>query len=464
MKCEFRIMSGGRAGYHEAFDKAYVGFGRHPLSDFRFDADKDLDVSARHAAVVRAGDRWVLRDLGSRNGTFVNGRRINADQELASGDRLRFGANGPEVEFHVVADGVEQVVPAVHAPPRPGSARPAAPAAPKPQAAPPARAAAPSATSVLRAQVSHQAARYRSLLVALGIIVVGAVAVVLWQGGTARRQVATIGTALDSLSRELVALRAAQASADSEASALRAQLQTEHDPARLAALRQQYSAVRVQRQGIVAAQGVDWAAINRANAAAVAMIYVQFPDSSVFSGTGFGISASGLLLTNRHVVLDSAGVQALRIGVQFSGSVEVLRARVAKLASDVDIALLQITDTGTFPAVPGLRPDSAGPQVGDPIALLGFPLGLDAPMGGRAGRTIVVPTLVPGTIGKVLPDSLLQLDAYSGSGASGSPILDRTGRVIGIEFGGLRETAGRIVLGLPIARAQAVLPSSSRGD
>ena len=78
MKCEFRIMSGGRAGYHEAFDKAYVGFGRHPLSDFRFDADQDLDVSARHAAVVRAGDRWVLRDLGSRNGTFVNGRRITA--------------------------------------------------------------------------------------------------------------------------------------------------------------------------------------------------------------------------------------------------------------------------------------------------------------------------------------------------------------------------------------------------
>ena len=54
--------------------------------------------------------------------------------------------------------------------------------------------------------------------------------------------------------------------------------------------------------------------------------------------------------------------------------------------------------------------------------------------------------------------------AYSGTGASGSPILDRTGRVIGIEFGGLRETGGRIVLGLPIARAQAVLPSSSSGD
>ncbi len=467
MKCELRIMSGERAGHREVFDKAYVGLGRHPLSDFRFDAEKDLDVSTRHAALVLAGDRYVARDLGSRNGTFVNGRRISGDQALASGDRLRFGPNGPELEFNIVAEGAEQVVPAVRvaapAAPARGGAAPATQgsAPPRPARGAGAAGAAPSTTSVLRAQVSRQAARYRSLLVALGIVAVGAVAVVFWQGRTARRQVATIGSALDSLGKEVVALRTARAAADSEAAALRAQLKTEHDPARLAALRQRYTVVRQQQQGIAAAQGVDWAAINRANAAAVAMIYVQFADDSVFSGTGFSISSGGLLLTNRHVVTDSAGNRAQRIAVQFSGSREVLRARIAKLGSDVDIALLQITDSGAFPVVAGLRTDTAGTQAGDPIALLGFPLGLDAPMGGGAGATVVEPTLVPGTIGKVLPDSLLQLDAYSGTGASGSPILDRQGQVVGIEFGGLRETGGRIVLGLPIARAQPLLPSSS---
>ena len=45
MKCEFRIVSGGRAGHREVFDKSYIGCGRHPLSDLRFDAEKDLDVS-----------------------------------------------------------------------------------------------------------------------------------------------------------------------------------------------------------------------------------------------------------------------------------------------------------------------------------------------------------------------------------------------------------------------------------
>ncbi len=40
-------------------------------------------------------------------------------------------------------------------------------------------------------------------------------------------------------------------------------------------------------------------------------------------------------------------------------------------------------------------------------------------------------------------------------------ILDREGRVIGVEFGGLRESSGRVVLGLPIKRAAALLAAPS---
>ena len=139
----------------------------------------------------------------------------------------------------------------------------------------------------------------------------------------------------------------------------------------------------------------------------------------------------------------------------------LLHARLERVAPDVDIATVRITDPGTYPVVQGLKADPAGTEVGDPIALIGYPLGLDMPMGSGVVNT----TLAPGTIGKILPDSLLQLDAYSGTGASGSPILDRSGQVIGLEFGGLRESGGRIVLGLPIRRALALLgqsPSSSK--
>ena len=467
MKCEFRIVTGGRAGHREVFDKSYIGCGRHPLSDLRFDPDKDLDVSTKHAAVLRSGERYVLRDLGSRNGTFVNGRRVESDYELADGDVVQFGVHGPEVEVRVIHEGAEQVIEAVKlptaapAPPRPmPSPRPAPPKAPQPRRQ-------PSATSVLRAQVSAQSARYRALLVALAVVVLGAVAVVLWQGRTAERQVATLGTAIDSLSREVQALRLAQARADSEASALRAELAAERDPARRAAIQQSLTDVQRQQRGIAAAQGVNWAAINRANARAVAMLYVRFADTTrMWTGTGFAISADGLLLTNRHVVLNEQNQRPRDIAVQFPGSKEILRARIEQVAADADLATVRITDLvkiadpGPYPVVQGLRLDGSA-EVGDPIALIGYPLGVDAPMGGTARAPVVRTTLAPGTVAKILPDSLLQLDAYSATGASGSPILDRDGRVIGVEFGGLRESGGRVVLGLPIKRASALLPPSS---
>jgi DNA-binding winged helix-turn-helix (wHTH) protein len=48
-------------------------------------------VSRRHARIVVEGDRAVLEDLGSKNGTFLRGRRITAPELLADGDELRVG-------------------------------------------------------------------------------------------------------------------------------------------------------------------------------------------------------------------------------------------------------------------------------------------------------------------------------------------------------------------------------------
>ena len=48
-------------------------------------------VSRRHAQLWREGERWYLRDLGSRNGTRVNGMRVTEDVEVRPGDRLSLG-------------------------------------------------------------------------------------------------------------------------------------------------------------------------------------------------------------------------------------------------------------------------------------------------------------------------------------------------------------------------------------
>jgi pSer/pThr/pTyr-binding forkhead associated (FHA) protein len=51
----------------------------------------DPEVSRRHAAVRQVDAGLAVEDLGSTNGTFVNGRRIDGIAEVAPGDRIRFG-------------------------------------------------------------------------------------------------------------------------------------------------------------------------------------------------------------------------------------------------------------------------------------------------------------------------------------------------------------------------------------
>ncbi len=51
----------------------------------------DSNVSRKHAEIVRRGERYVLRDMNTPNGTFVNGERIRGEIPLAEGDQLRVG-------------------------------------------------------------------------------------------------------------------------------------------------------------------------------------------------------------------------------------------------------------------------------------------------------------------------------------------------------------------------------------
>src|SRR5437588_11336543 len=58
----------------------------------------DPEISRRHAYVSRGGDgRLLIEDLGSANGTFVNGQRIQASRTLELGDTVRAGRTVLEV-------------------------------------------------------------------------------------------------------------------------------------------------------------------------------------------------------------------------------------------------------------------------------------------------------------------------------------------------------------------------------
>ncbi len=66
-------------------------------------------VSRTHAELIRVGNDFLFRDLGSTNGSFINNARIS-EQVLIDGDLIRFGNNGPELTFHRIEQATGAIV------------------------------------------------------------------------------------------------------------------------------------------------------------------------------------------------------------------------------------------------------------------------------------------------------------------------------------------------------------------
>jgi S1-C subfamily serine protease/pSer/pThr/pTyr-binding forkhead associated (FHA) protein len=81
-----------------------LSIGRDPSCTVNFDPQRDEYVSRRHAVIrIQGGDRpsFKIADLGSRNGTVVNGEKIDREVELIPGDIIEMGSGGPKFIFDV---------------------------------------------------------------------------------------------------------------------------------------------------------------------------------------------------------------------------------------------------------------------------------------------------------------------------------------------------------------------------
>jgi hypothetical protein len=81
------VKRGPNAGSRFLLDADVTTAGRHPESDIFLD---DVTVSRRHAEFAREGGGFLVRDVGSLNGTYLNRERIDA-AALAGGDEVQIG-------------------------------------------------------------------------------------------------------------------------------------------------------------------------------------------------------------------------------------------------------------------------------------------------------------------------------------------------------------------------------------
>jgi S1-C subfamily serine protease len=269
----------------------------------------------------------------------------------------------------------------------------------------------------------------------------------------------SLAAAYANVQASVASLQGALDSAEAETARLRARIGEGGDAAELAELRAQLQTAQRRQRSLTAAASLDPTAINRGNRDAVAVIVVEFPDGSVRTGSGFVVRSESnavLLLTNRHVVT-GAGGGARRIGVIFNGSNQNFPAELAGLHpnSEIDLALMRVPLRAGIETVVSIAA-SVAPEEGEPVAIIGFPLGLDMEMGGEWQRVGVSTSLNTGTLSKVL-DTQLAITGYGAPGMSGSPVFNRHAQVIGIVFGGQRDSQGRIVLAVPVRFARELL-------
>ena len=87
---QLTMRSGPTPGKTYQLDQEETIVGRDLANDI---AISDPEVSRRHARFMRKEEEFLVEDLGSTNGTFLNGERISSPQELKVGDVITLGEN-----------------------------------------------------------------------------------------------------------------------------------------------------------------------------------------------------------------------------------------------------------------------------------------------------------------------------------------------------------------------------------
>ncbi|HEX7317185.1 MAG TPA: trypsin-like peptidase domain-containing protein [Pyrinomonadaceae bacterium] len=329
-------LSGSKANQVEEFPLAHVKeliLGRDPSSTVKYDPDRDDLVGRQHAKITQDPNdpsQFIVSDLNSRNGTFLNRQRITGTVRVNPGDVVQLGPGGPEFVFEIEprpagatkATRVAQAGPTAPATRVPGGPPPTGgpgfPPTGAPQPPPPPHGVGKATVERIVAQNVQQAKKsqsrtYLAVIAAVVVVFLGIAGVggfLLWRSmwGASQAAQQAAQTQVDTLKKGLDEAKATEAATAS----MKPADVVKNYGAAVVKIDVAWKLVSQQGNGLVYHQYTVYngrpAALYVRTASGAIEPYLTYNSNSLnvgiggrHTGSGFAVSSDGFILTNRHV-------------------------------------------------------------------------------------------------------------------------------------------------------------------
>jgi serine protease Do len=206
------------------------------------------------------------------------------------------------------------------------------------------------------------------------------------------------------------------------------------------------------------------------------------------AGTGF-LVGNGLVATNRHVaepwygdresealVARGASTTLESLIVFFPGSPKAVKLSAVSVSKSLDLAILRTETSDAVEGLPVLPLAKTAGSPGQPVTLIGYPMGIAGMLAKSPNRvyerltyrsndiaaakqlaelSLIRPSVTYGHLGDVINDKLIY-DAPTAHGASGGPVFNGSGEVIGVNFAYMDGFSGA-TLGVSVEALRALL-------
>ena len=447
MKAIFVHLSGSKRGKTESFTDSKISVGTDSSCNLNFDQSVDKNTSSFHAEINLQECDYVLKDLDSAEGTFVNNRQIK-EVVIHDGDLIEYGDNGPRARFRIKTEEGDVCKPFreiladsmdIAREPHKGRKLITAKAFFK---------------SLLSEAYTQSSAKFK--LVAALIFLIASIGIFTL--------VYNIYSSLTETTKRVDLLEFESTIGE--------------------------KIIKDYSKGVCLIQ-CSFSLVDDASGKPLRSWKDGRLLTNELTGTGF-IIGNGKILTNRHVAEPwwQETSHAIPIEPDLTPRIEVFRAffpdvedpvplKVEKVSDIVDVALLSFDPEGVD--MTGLELDLSGKDAieGEPVVLLGYPAGMNALYAKSdpeiakeisklpflkaaqelSSRHLIKPIATQGHISDVLNKRIIY-DALTTSGGSGGPLFNNKGEVIAINYGIFRGFRGAN-FGVPIKYALELIEDDS---